>query len=348
VAFAVCLGVTAGVSAEPNPTATHATPAAAGGRSSGTGATPKIAYVIPISASPGSHDLYGAALLGFERAAKDFHVDAHVVQLAPTQETAVTLTLLARQRYDLIIVGIVRGPEDIDTVVAFARRFPATRFVVTDPLFLRRTWPSNVQGAIWHVEQPAYLAGYLAGLMERRRPGKDVVGSVGGGPQANVNTFIAGFEAGAKAADPGITILRSYSFDFLAPRKCRAVALAQIARGAGALFDVAGLCGVGTLQAAKTNNVWGIGVDVDQSFLGPHILTSVLKRFDVQVYDTVQAFVRGKLRTGGNAVWDLHNGGVGLGTISPKVPRALLADLDHVRQQIAAGRISVPTAPAQK
>ena len=108
-------------------------------------------------------------------------------------------------------------------------------------------------------------------------------------------------------------------------------------------MNVAGLCGLGTLSAAKSKGVWGIGVDVDQSFLGPHILTSVLKRFDVQMYDTVEAFVRGKLRTGGNAVWDLHSGALGLGTISRKVPRRFLRDLDKVRRAIAAGTIRVPT-----
>src|SRR5262249_41106208 len=157
---------------------------------------------------------------------------------------------------DLIMVGEARTGEDFGAAVDVARRFPGTKFVLTDPPVLVK-WPTNVEGAIWRVEQPAYLAGYLAALMERRRPGKDVVGSVGGIPIDSVDTFIAGFEAGAKAADPGITLLRRYTNDFLNPARCRSVALDQITRGAGALFNVAGACGLGTLQVAKEKGVWG-------------------------------------------------------------------------------------------
>jgi basic membrane protein A len=138
-------------------------------------------------------------------------------------------------------------------------------------------------------------------------------------------------------------MLRTYANDFLNPEKCKSVALSQVAKGAGAVLNVAGTCGLGTLDTAKEKGVWGIGVDVDQSFLGPHILTSVLKRFDVQIYDTVRALVQGKLRTGGNAVWDVRNGAVGLGKISPKVPRSFVLEVEQVRRQIAAGEIEVPS-----
>jgi basic membrane protein A len=108
--------------------------------------------------------------------------------------------------------------------------------------------------------------------------------------------FIAGYEAGAKKADPGITTLRGYANDFVNPAKCKAVARSQIAEGAGVVFDVAGLCGVGALQAAKAEHVWGIGVEVDQSFLGPQILTSVLKGPQGQdVFQTIKALVQGRL-----------------------------------------------------
>jgi len=313
-----------------------------GATASGTGKTLRVAYVDAIASAPGHRDLRAVALLGLERAVKSLPVEARVVQFAPRQAAGPLLTLLASERYDLILVGEVRSPDDVDAVSTVARRFPGTKFVLTDPP-VRKKWPANVEGSFWRVEQPAYLAGYLAALIEQRRPGKDVVGSVGGFPIVSVDTFMAGFEAGAKAADPRITVLRGYAYDFLNPARCRSVALSQIVQGAGVLFNVAGACGLGTLQAAKTKGVWGIGVDVDQSFLGPHVLTSVLKRFDVQVYDIVHAFVLGKLKTGGNAVWTLRNGAVGLGRISPKVPAAILDRLARVRRGIAAGTIRVPT-----
>src|SRR5262249_713476 len=160
----------------------------------------------------------------------------------------------------------------LHAIVAAAARFPGSRFDVPLPIQTLGSRPKNVLGQVWHVEQAAYLAGYLAGLMEKERPGKDVVGSVGGYPVSDVFPCIAGFEAGANKADPGITTLRGYANDFLNPAKCKAVARNQIAKGAGVLLDVAGACGLGTLQAAGEQHVWGIGVDVDQSFLGPQIL----------------------------------------------------------------------------
>ena len=63
--------------------------------------------------------------------------------------------------------------------------------------------------------------------------------------------------------------------------------------------------------------MWGIGVDVDQSFLGSHILTSAVIRLDVAVYAAIRRLVRGKFTTGSDTVVDLENGGVGLGKISP-------------------------------
>jgi len=314
---------------------------AAGAGTSHGAARLKVAYVTDFGARPSPHDLRGAALLGFRRAVGRFRVQARVAEFPPAQDAGPTLEQLAGQRYDLIMIGEVRSGFDLERVLAVARRFPHTKFVLADPPLLER-WPKNVQGSIWHVEQPAYLAGYLSALMVRRG-GRKAVGSVGGFPIVSVNSFIAGFDAGAKSADPKIATLRAYAQDFLNADKCKSVALNEIARGAGALLNVAGLCGLGTLAAAKTKGVWGIGVDVDQSFLGPYVLTSVLKRFDVQVYDTVQALVQGRLRTGGNAVWDLRNGAVGLGKVSPEVPKSVVRRIDLVRARIAAGTIQVPS-----
>jgi basic membrane protein A and related proteins len=87
--------------------------------------------------------------------------------------------------------------------------------------------------------------------------------------------------------------------------------------------------------------VWDIGVDVDESFLGPHILTSVVKKVGVAVYDIVESLRDRRFRLGRDDVFDLRNSGVGLGKISPQVPRSILRRLDGVRAEIAAGKIRV-------
>jgi len=133
-----------------------------------------------------------------------------------------------------------------------------------------------------------------------------------------------------------------YSQDFANPAKCRRVAQRQIAEGSGVVFNISGTCGLGTLRAAKDAAVWGVGVDIDQAFLGPHVLTSAVVKLDAGVVAVVRRFTRGELAFNRDPVFNLHNGGVGLGRISPKVPRPLLDRLERIRTAIVAGKIRVP------
>ena len=94
--------------------------------------------------------------------------------------------------------------------------------------------------------------------------------------------------------------------------------------------------------------MWGIGVDIDQSSLGPHILMSAIKRMDVAVFTTVEDFTRGTFRTGADKVFNLANDGVGLGKMSPKVPRALVAQVERIRKRIVAGQIRAPSTLARQ
>jgi basic membrane protein A len=110
------------------------------------------------------------------------------------------------------------------------------------------------------------------------------------------------------------------------------------------VFQVAGGCGLGVLAAAKENHVWGIGVDADQSYLGPQVLTSAEKGVDTSVYSTVQQVLAGKFKGGTNAVFSLSNDGVRLGKISPKVPQSDVEKVKTVAKQIASGKITnIPT-----
>jgi basic membrane protein A and related proteins len=126
--------------------------------------------------------------------------------------------------------------------------------------------------------------------------------------------------------------------------KGRSVALSQIAKGSRVVFQVASDCGLGALEAASERAVWGIGVDVDQSHLGRHILTSAVKRLDVAVLETIQALVRGTLETGRTSRFSVQNGGVGLGAISAALPHSLKAEIEDVRTEMIAGNIPIASA----
>src|SRR4029453_549435 len=262
--------------------------------------------------------------LGLQRAGRERGVKTQVYQAKSTQDYVPNLSTFARQGYDLTIgVGFTEATA-IDQV---AHTFPKSNFSIVDVDQTEEPHkPPNLLGLLFKEQETGYLVGYLAGLEEMRRPGKDVIGSVGGQKQPPVDRFIAGYQAGAKAADPGITTLNNYSEDFSDQAKCKQIALNQIELGAGAIFQVAGGCGLGALDAAKEKGLWGIGVDADQSFLGPHILTSAVKRVDTAVFLAIKSVVDGKFKGGTNMVFGLKENGVGVGKISPKVPQADITD----------------------
>lgn len=311
--------------------------------STGAGSgTPRLRVGLVLE-SPGRDDTFlRVTFAGFVRAVRELGVEGKVVTQGPKEGAFPSFAHLARQGYDLVI-GI--GHYHSDAIAAAARTFPNTRFGIVDTAWEDLAHrPDNVLGTRYRAEEAAYLAGYLAALMERRRPGRDVVSSVGGWKIPPVDSFIAGYRAGARGASPRIVSLNAYTKDFVDREKCRRVALRQIARGSGVVFQVAASCGLGALRAAQEKGVFGIGVDSDQSSLGPHVLTSVLKRMDVAVYRMIRSLTKGTFRPGRSAVYGLRNGGVGLGAISPRVPRAFVRKVEKIRREIVSGKISgIPT-----
>ena len=275
----------------------------------------------------------------FVRAAARTGTRARIVAPDRREDPVGVFELLAEQGHDLVI----GDPEFGFDLVEAANRHPAQRFAVIDvPLPLARPRPPNVAALELRPREAAYLAGWLAARMERRRPGPDVVGAVGGLRIPPVDEFIIGFRAGARRASPEVRVLIGYSGDFADPTRCSAIAHRQIAEGAGTVLDVAGGCGPGTLEAARRTGVWAIGVDLDRSGLGPHILTSVLKRYDRGFAALMRQAGSERLPAGRSIVLGLRRGGAELGRISHRVPAPVLQELAAVRHLLATGRIRVP------
>ena len=282
------------------------------------------------------------AYLGLERAVRELGIRGRVLTPAPKEGFVPALSLLARQKYDLVMGTGTSAAPAVDSV---ATGFPETRFAIIDCAYPDRAHcPKNVLDISFSQEQAGYLAGHLAALVLTLSPGEEVISSVGGQRVPGVERWIAGYQAGAKGANPRVTTLNTYTDDFVDPVKGRSVALSQIAKGSRVVFQVANVCGLGALEAAGERGVWGIGVDVDQSHLGEHMLTSAVIRMDVAVFDTVEELARGTLETGRTSRFTLRNGGVGLGTISAAVPRSLTAAIEDVRADIVAGKIPVASS----
>jgi basic membrane protein A and related proteins len=281
------------------------------------------------------------AFVGLQRAEKQLGVAGRVFESNSSADYIPNLSRFAQLGYDLVI-GV--GYTETNAMDAVAVKFPKTHFAIVDvgQGDLKHK-PKNVVGLLFKEQEVGYLAGYLGGL-EAKRLHASVVSSVGGQKQPPVDRFIAGYQAGAKKANPSVTTLNSYSQDFVDQAKCKELALNQIARGSKVVFQVAGGCGLGALDAAKEKSVWGIGVDADQSFLGPPVLTSATKGVDTAVFDTIKAVEDGTFKGGRDDVFGVSRNGVGLGKISPKVPKSEVHAVMKVRDDIAAGKLAnIPT-----
>jgi basic membrane protein A len=281
------------------------------------------------------------AYKGLKRAKSELGVEGRVVESRSAADYVPNMSSLVRQGYDLIIgVGFAQG----DAVDSAAVKFPQAKFAIVDvdQSGLKHK-PANVQGLLFKEEQVGYLVGYF-GALAAKRDGARTISAVGGMKEPPVDRFIAGYLAGAQKAVPGISVKHGYSQDWDDQAKCKELALNQIAAGSDVVFQVAGGCGLGALNAAKERGVWGIGVDADQSFLGPHVLTSALKGVDQAVFLTIKAVQDGTWKGGGNAVFGLDQEGVGLGKLSPKASKADLAKVEKIEQEIADGKIKgIPT-----
>jgi basic membrane protein A and related proteins len=141
-----------------------------------------------------------------------------------------------------------------------------------------------------------------------------------------------------KAANPDAEVANGYSQKFDDPAPCKELALNQIAEGAKVVFQVAGGCGLGALDAAKEKGVQGIGVDADQGYLGEHVLTSALKKVDVAVYNAIKRAQEGRFEGGTDVIATVENGGVGLGKISA-AGQKYADQVKEIQDQIAAGEI---------
>ncbi len=279
---------------------------------------------------------------GLERAAEELGVEIRVLESQSDADYIPNLSTLAEEGFDLIIsVGFLMG----EATHQAAEEFPDTSFAIVDFAYggegceeTNSCELPNLQGLLFKEQETGYLAGYMAGLVTE----SNTVSTVGGLKIPPVDRFIAGFQKGATDANPDVTTLNAYSQDFVDQAKCKEVALDQIAEGSDVVFQVAGGCGLGALDAAQEEGVWGIGVDADQAFLGDHVLTSSLKRVDEAVFQTIQAVVDGSFQGGGVSTFGLAEDGVGLGEFSPNAPQEAIDETEAQIEPIVNGEVEIP------
>jgi basic membrane protein A and related proteins len=289
-------------------------------------------------------------LAGLNRAKKVLKIKVLPIQSNNTSDYIPNLTTAVRKGSNLVIAaGFLMAPSLKD----LAPQFPKTHFAITDDFVSSSTGDfkggdvHNIEGLTYATQENSYLIGCMAAMVAKSKYKSATIGVVGGIKIPPVDTFLAGYRAGAKKCVPSAVVKIGYSQDFVKQDLCKNVAEDEIAGGAKIIFGVAGLCGLGALSAAKEHGLFAIGVDIDQSFLGPHILTSAVKRVDNGVFLAISQAKKGKFKGGSNVVYNLKNGGVALGKISPrltgKLKKQVLAKVAVLKKQIISGKIKPPT-----
>jgi basic membrane protein A len=282
---------------------------------------------------------------GLQDAKRKLGVQGRVFISKQAADYIPNLSTAARQGYNLVIgVGFLMA----DQLATVAKAFPNTKFAIVDNTGIAKGLkgnPTNVRGLLFREQEAGYLVGYLAAKQVTAKPfgGNLMLGAVGGVKIPPVDRFIAGYYEGAKKANPKVKVVHAYSQDFVDQAKCKEQALNMIANGAGAVFQVAGQCGLGVLSAAKERGVFGIGVDADQGYLGQHVMTSATKKVDVAVYSTIATAKKlgAKLPTNRDIIFNAKSGGVGYGKISNRVSNALKLQVAAIQKQIVSGKIVV-------
>jgi len=293
----------------------------------------------------GDQSFNDAAAAGLDKAADEFGIETNEAEAAngePESAKEERLRALASAGFNPVIaVGFAYS----GAVKKVAGELPDTQFAIIDDA---AATGDNIANLLFAEEQGSFLVGAAAALKSE----SDNIGFVGGVDVPLIHKFEAGYEAGAKEVNPDIEIQVKYLTQppdfsgFGDPAKGKTAAAGMFDKGADVVYQAAGGSGGGVFEAAKDAGGFAIGVDSDQyNTADPEvrdvIITSMLKKVDVAVYDFISSVVEGNF-TAGPVTYDLEKDGVGYSTSGGQIDD-ITSKLDEYKQQIIDGSITVPT-----
>lgn len=269
---------------------------------------------------------------GLERAGEELGVTVNYLESATDADYAPNMENFVDDDYDLIIsVGYMLA----DATRAAAEANPDTKFAIIDDSSIDLP---NVTSLMFRAEQASYLVGYVAGLTTKTNN----IGFVVGMTNETMNQFGYGYYAGAKDANPDITVQQFNANSFADSATGKTMANTAITNGADIVFQAAGATGLGVIEACQEAGVYAIGVDSDQSSIAPNtVLTSAMKRVDNAVYEAAEELINGTLESGVKT-FDLAAGGVDIAPSQDLIAPEVITAVDEVKEKIISGEIEVP------
>ncbi len=286
----------------------------------------------------GDQSFNDAAYRGLKQAEKELGVDVIYVEPADIAEMEEHQRAYAELGLDLVIViGFIHQ----SALTEVSADYPDVKFAIVDDVVDN----PNVTSLLFEEHEGSFLVGIVAGMMTET----NTVGFVGGMEVPQIRKFQVGFEEGVKWANPDAQVLVNYAGAFDDPGRGRELAISQYERGADIIYHAAGGTGSGVIDAAASNDFYAIGVDSDQDYMVPgKVLTSMIKRVDLAVYEVIKAAVEGTLE-GGTWVFGVADGGVGTSEFlytKDIIPQEVFDAIEEAKQKIISGEIVV-TNPLQ-
>ena len=322
---------------------------------SATGDGPKIGVAYDVG-GVGDLSFNDSAYVGLTQAVDDLDATCKAIEAGSGESDAdreERLRILADEGFNPIIaVGFIYSP----AVAKVAAEYPDVNFAVVDGYVTFITGEmvpiDNVADLTFAEHEGSFLVGVAAALKSEAKN----VGFVGGVNGPLIQKFEAGFVAGVEAVDPSIEIQKQYLSQedpqqgFENPAGGETAATGMYDNGADIVYHAAGKSGLGVFDAvvAAGEGNWAIGVDSDQYLTAdeeqkPHILTSMLKRIDVAVFEYVKSFDDGS-PSSGPVTYDVKGGGIDYATSGGFVDD-IKDQLEDYKAQIASGEIEVPSTP---
>jgi basic membrane protein A len=317
-----------------------------GGEEGESADRPVIGLVFDVGGR-GDKSFNDAAYRGLQLAMDSLGVGIEAIEPDGTDRESALRLLAARAPRLIFGVGFLFT----DEIRRVAEDFPDKHFACIDySLAEDEELPPNLLAVRFREEEGCFLVGAIAALQSV----SEKIGFVGGMDIPLIRRFQAGYEAGAAHAKEDVTVYVSYAGvtgeAFKNPAKGKELALAQYENGADVIFHAAGATGLGVFEAARQLRRWVIGVDSDQHTEAPgRVLTSMVKRVDVAVFETIRRDLGGAF-TGGVIELGLAEGGVDY--VYDERNAEFFADgvrerVEELRTAIVAGEIEVPREPAR-
>lgn len=255
--------------------------------------------------------------------------------------------------------NMIAAAAENDFVVPIGWEFSEIKEVAAENPDVKFIWVDNVVDGIeecpnilcitYEQNEGSFLAGYIAAKMSQT----NAVGVVGGENSSVINDFIVGYEQGAKYANAGIQVYKTYTGDYESPEKGKLAAEELHAKGADVIFQVAGNSGNGVFHAAKEGGFYAIGVDKDQKISAPEyddvIICSMKKDIGSTIYDAVKSYIEDEVWDGGaNWLVGIEDGYISIvygGENSKQmVDDDTKKEVNDLAKKIASGSIKVDTA----